>query len=234
MRNDLEQYPEIKKFLVNVGGNRGGGMSGQSTLDYEIYGYDFDKTDQVAQQLQAILKKSKGAADINISRSDYQPEYQVDFDREKLGIYGLNLSSAASALRNRINGSTASYFREDGDEYSIKVMYDPDHRHSIEDIESILLYNAQGKGIRLKEVGHVVERFNPPTIDRKDRERIITVSTVVQGRPMSELIAEVKPEIEKMHLPPIIDMTLRLVPVIHNMSTTPEKANMIDVMMMPG
>lgn len=201
MRNDLEQYPEIKKFLVNVGGNRGGGMSGQSTLDYEIYGYDFDKTDQVAQQLQAILKKSKGAADINISRSDYQPEYQVDFDREKLGIYGLNLSSAASALRNRINGSTASYFREDGDEYSIKVMYDPDHRHSIEDIESILLYNAQGKGIRLKEVGHVVERFNPPTIDRKDRERIITVSTVVQGRPMSELIAEVKPEIEKMHLP---------------------------------
>ena len=118
-----------------------------------------------------------------------------------MGIYGLNLSSAASALRNRINGSTASYFREDGDEYSIKVMYDPDHRHSIEDIESILLYNAQGKGIRLKEVGHVVERFNPPTIDRKDRERIITVSTVVQGRPMSELIAEVKPEIEKMHLP---------------------------------
>lgn len=202
MRNDLEQYPEIKKYMVNVGGNRGGGgMSGQATLDYEIYGYDFDKTDSVARQLKGILQKVKGAADISISRSDYQPEYQVDFDREKLGRYGLNLTSAASALRSRINGSTASYFREDGDEYAIKVMHDPAHRHSIEDIENIMLYNAQGQGIRLKEVGTVVERFNPPTIERKDRERIITVSTVVQGRPMSALIADVQPLIAKMHLP---------------------------------
>ena len=202
MRNDLEQYPEIKKYMVNVGGNRGGGgMSGQSTLVYEIYGYDFDKTDSVARQLKGILQKVKGAADISISRSDYQPEYQVDFDREKLGCYGLNLTSAASALRSRINGSTASYFREDGDEYAIKVMHDPAHRHSIEDIENIMLYNAQGQGIRLKEVGTVVERFNPPTIERKDRERIITVSTVVQGRPMSALIADVQPLIAKMHLP---------------------------------
>lgn len=202
MRNDLEQYPEIKKYMVNVGGNRGGGgMSGQATLDYEIYGYDFDKTDSVARQLKGILQKVKGAADISISRSDYQPEYQVDFDRQKLGRYGLNLTSAASALRSRINGSTASYFREDGDEYAIKVMHDPAHRHSIEDIENIMLYNAQGQGIRLKEVGTVVERFNPPTIERKDRERIITVSTVVQGRPMSALIADVQPLIAKMHLP---------------------------------
>lgn len=208
MRNDLEQYPELKKFLVNVGGSRGGGMSGQATLDYEIYGYDFDKTDQVAQQLQAILKRVKGAADINISRSDYQPEYQVDFDREKLAIYGLNLSTAASALRNRINGATASYFREDGDEYDIKVMYDPEHRHSIEDIENILLFNSQGQGVRLKEVGTVVERFNPPTIERKDRERIITVSTVVQDRPMSEVIAEVKPQLEKLNLPQGISIQL--------------------------
>ena len=201
MREDLKHYPEFKKALVNVGGNRGGGMSGQSTLNYEIYGYDFEKTDTVAQRLKRLLEGIKGAADINISRSDYQPEYQVDFDREKLAIYGLNLSTAANALRNRINGTTASYFREDGDEYDIKVMYDKEHRQSLTDIENILLYNAMGQGIRLKEVGTVVERFNPPTIERKDRERIITVSTVVQDRPMSEIIAEAQPLIDKMDMP---------------------------------
>ena len=157
-------------------------MSGQSTIDYEIYGYDFAKTDSVAQRLKRVLEGIKGAADINISRSDYQPEYQVDFDREKLAIYGLNLSTAAMALRNRINGSTASYYREDGDEYDIKVLYTPEHRQSVSDIENILIYNTLGQGIRLKEVGSVVERFTPPTIERKDRERIITVSTVVQDR----------------------------------------------------
>jgi HAE1 family hydrophobic/amphiphilic exporter-1 len=208
MREDLKQYPELKKALVNVGGSRGGGMSGQSTLDYEIYGYDFTLTDSVAQHLKHVLEKIKGAADINISRSDYQPEYQVDFDREKLALYGLNLSTAATYVRNRINGNTASYFREDGDEYDIKVMYDPEHRQSLEDIENITLYNAMGNGIKLKEVGKVVERFSPPTIERKDRERIITVSTVVQDRPMSEIIAEAQPEIDKLDLPPGVTIQL--------------------------
>ncbi len=201
MREDLKQYPELKKYLVNVGGMRGGGMSGQNTINYEIYGYDFEKTDSVAQQLKRILGGIRGAADINISRSDYQPEYQVDFDREKLAIYGLNLSTAATALRNRINGATASYYREDGDEYDIKVMYTPEHRQSLTDIENILIYNAMGQGIRVKEVGTVVERFTPPTIERKDRERIITVSTVVQDRAMSEIIEEAQPKIDALDMP---------------------------------
>ena len=135
----------------------------------------------MAQRLKRILSTVKGAADISISRADYQPEYHVDFDREKLALYGLNLSTAAMALRNRVNGATASYYREDGDEYDIKVMFDPQHRQSISSIENILIYNAMGEGIRVKEVGTVVERFTPPTIERKDRERIITVSTVAQA-----------------------------------------------------
>ncbi|MBQ3363336.1 MAG: efflux RND transporter permease subunit [Muribaculaceae bacterium] len=201
MREDLKNYPELKKAMVNVGGSRGGGMSGQNMLSYEIYGYDFTKTDSVAQRLKRILQTVPGAADINISRSDYQPEYHVDFDREKLAMYGLNLSTAATALRNRINGTTASYFREDGMEYDIKVMYDPEHRRSISDIENIMLYNAMGTGVRLKEVGTVTEQFYPPNIERKDRERIITVSTVVQDRPMSEVIADAQPLIDKMDKP---------------------------------
>ncbi len=201
MREDLKNYPELKRAMVNVGGGRGGGMSGQNTLNYEIYGYDFTKTDSVAQRLKRILEKVPGTADINISRSDYQPEYHVNFDREKLALYGLNLSTAATALRNRINGTTASYFREDGMEYDIKVMYDPEHRRSISDIENIMLYNAMGTGVRLKEVGTVEEQFYPPTIERKDRERIITVSTVVQDRAMSEIIADAQPLIDKMDKP---------------------------------
>lgn len=209
MRNDLKNYPELKKFQVNVGGRRGGGsMGGQSTIDYEIYGYDFTETDSVAQQLQRILENIKGTADIMISRSDYQPEYQVDFDREKLAIYGLNLQTAATYLRNRINGSISSQFREDGEEYDIKVMYAPEHRNTIADIENILIYNNAGQGVRVKDIGTVVERFTPPTIERKDRERIVTVSTVVQGVPMSDVVAASQAAIDRMELPVGINIEL--------------------------
>ena len=209
MRQDLqERFPEFKKAQVNVGGRRGGGMGGQSAVDFEIYGYDFTETDSVASQLKTALEKVPGAADVMVSRSDYQPEYQVDFDREKLALYGLNLTTAANYLRNRINGNLSSYFREDGEEYDMKVMYAPEHRTSLNDIENILIYNAEGKGVRVKDVGKVVERFTPPTIERKDRERIITVSTVVDGVPMSTIVDSANVIIDRMEIPAGVNIQL--------------------------
>ena len=209
MRRDIdEQFPDFKKVQVNVGGGRGGGMGGQSTVDFEIYGYDFDETDKVAKELQQILRGIEGTADVTISRSDYQPEYQVDFDREKLAMYGINLQTAAYYLRNRINGATASQYREDGEEYDIKVMYAPEHRTQISDIENIMIYTPTGQGVRLKELGKVVERFTPPTIERKDRERIITVSAIVDGVPMSQVVADAQAQIDNMGIPAGISIGL--------------------------
>ena len=208
MREDIDNnFPDFKKVQVKVGGG-GGGMGGQSKVDFEIYGYDFDLTDSVARNMQQILKGIEGTADVIISRSDYQPEYQVDFDREKLSMYGINLQTAAYYLRNRINGATASQFREDGEEYDIKVMYAPEHRTQISDIENILVYTPAGQGIRIKELGTVVERFTPPTIERKDRERIITVSAIVDGVPMSQIVTAAEAEIDDMQLPPGITIEL--------------------------
>ncbi len=208
MRKDIdERYPDFKKAQVNVGGG-GGGMGGQSTVDFEIYGYDFEETDSVARNLQGILRGIEGTADVTVSRSDYQPEYQVDFDREKLAMYGINLQTAAYYLRNRINGATATQFRESGEEYDIKVMYAPENRTSISDIENIVIYTAQGRGVRLKELGKVVERSTPPTIERKDRERVITVSAVVDGRPLGNVVADAQAAIDNMHIPSDISISI--------------------------
>ena len=198
MREDLKAYPEFDRTMVTLGG--GGGMGGQSTADFEIYGYDFTLTDSLAQQLKRELLKIDGVAEVNISRQDYQPEYQVDFDREKLAMHGMNLATAATYLRNRVNGATASYYREDGDEYDIIVRHAPEFRQSIEDLENIQLYNNGGKAIRVKDVGQVVERQSPPTIERKDRERIVTVSAIVSGT-LSDVVAAGEAVIDQMDLP---------------------------------
>jgi len=64
MRRDIsELFPEFKKAQVNVGGGRGQGMGGQSTVDFEIYGYDFTETDSVARQLSQILQGIPGTAE---------------------------------------------------------------------------------------------------------------------------------------------------------------------------
>ena len=200
MREDLKAYPEFSKAQVILGGSNTG-MSAQASADFEVYGYDMTVTDSVAAHLKRELLAVPGVSEVNISRSDYQPEYQVDFDREKLAMHGLNLSTAGNYLRNRINGAVASKYREDGDEYDIKVRYAPEYRTSLESLENILIYNAQGQPVRVKDVGRVVERFAPPTIERKDRERIVTVSAVISGAPLGNVVAAGNEIIDKMDIP---------------------------------
>ena len=199
MRDDLKLYPELDEGQVTTGG--GGGMGGQSTADFEIYGYDFDVTDRIASELQRELAKIEGVREVNVSRDDYQPEYQVEFDRDKLALHGLNLSTAATYLRNRVNGALATYYREDGDEYDVKVRYAPEFRTSIDDLENILIYTPQGKGVRIKDLGKVVERENPPTIERKDRERIVTVSAVISEVPLGDVVTAGEAIIDQMEIP---------------------------------
>ena len=186
IREDLSQYPELNTYKVTVGG--GGAMGGQSGVSIEIYGYDFDVSDKYAAEIVAQMRKVKGCTEANISRSEYSPEIQIDFDRKKLEENGLSTALVSTFIQNRFSGSIASYFREDGDEYYVKVRYAPQFRQSVDAIENILIYNARGNGIRVRDLGKVVERLTPPTIERKDRERVLKVDCVVgKGAALSDI-----------------------------------------------
>ena len=201
MRIDLEGYPEIKTYNVQAGGG-GGGIGGESAVEIELYGYSFDKGDVLAAEVAQKMKSYNSVSQVVISRDEYTPEYRVDFDREKLALNGLNMSTAAGYLRNRINGYVPSYFREDGEEYDIRIRYDKDYRQSIQDIENITIYNATGQGVKIRDLGTVVESQSPPTIERKDRERVITVKCVVaHGYAMSDVISAANEAMADVEMP---------------------------------
>lgn len=178
IRADLKEYPEIHKGTVSEGM---GGMGGAASVAVEIYGYDFQTTDRIANELRDKMAADPAFAQVTLSRDQYTPEYQVDFDRVKLAVNGLNSTSAAAAVSAAMSGSVGSYYREDGEEYSIRVRYDKSYRTSVEDIENIIIYNASGNGIRIKDLGRVIETEVPPTIERKNRQRMITVTGVIDG-----------------------------------------------------
>ncbi|MBQ6071087.1 MAG: efflux RND transporter permease subunit [Bacteroidales bacterium] len=203
IRGILRQHIEIVSSTVTTGQ---GNMGGQSTVDIELYCYDFNTTDQFAADLAARMRNVEGCSEVVISRDEYTPELEVVFDRQKLAENGLNSTTAASYVRNRFNGYTASQFREDGDEYNIRVRYAPEFRDDVHAIENILMYNSRGQGIRVGDVGHVEETFTPPTIVRKDRERMVKVSCVVaKGAALSELVASAQHELDQMDIPPTLD-----------------------------
>ena len=198
-RADLATIPEIKRSIVNSGG---GMMGGGGSVQIQIFGHDIEKTNQIADDLIAQFSQLEGARDVRMSRDDMRPEYNVEFDRNKMAYYGLNTSTVASAIRNRINGMTASIYREDGEEYYIKVRYAEEHRTSIEDVENILVYNQRGQGVRVKDVGRVVEVYAPPTIERENRQRLVTVTVALGNNVvLGDMVAKVNQILDQYPMP---------------------------------
>jgi acrB/acrD/acrF family protein len=171
----------------NVSTNMGFGGSGNNNVSVEIYGYDFEATNKVAEEIKNKMKDVKGARNITISRDEDRAELQINFDKEKLALSGLSAAQVAIAVRNRVNGYQAGYLKEDGDEYKIVVRLKEEFRNSITDIEEMTLQTPTGSLIKVKELAKVSEFWAPPTIDHKRRQRIVSVSVTPAGTSLLEL-----------------------------------------------
>ena len=201
LRKDLAAIPEIREFQVIPGGQQGG-MSGSSTVNIKVFGHNMDDAMATAKDLQARMSELSSMRDVQLSREDLEPEFNIRFDREKLAYYGMNSATAAQFVRNRIYGFECAKYREDGDEYDIVVRYAEEFREDIESLENIVLYTATGQAIKLKEVATISEEFASPEIERENRQRIITVEgSVGAGVALGDAVAEVNAMLADYEVP---------------------------------
>lgn len=198
LRQELAQYPEIIEYQANISS---GGPGGGNTVDVEIYGYDFDITNQMAQQIIALTKELPGARDVFADRDDDRPEIKIIVDKEKASRHGLTSATISSYLRNRVNGMAVGFLKEDGDEYDILVRLKEENRNSISDVLDFSIPTPMGQTIKLSEICSVDEYWAPPKIVRKSRQRIVTVKVTPYETSLGELAqainTQVLPQIDK-------------------------------------
>ncbi|HNX66461.1 MAG TPA: efflux RND transporter permease subunit [Bacteroidales bacterium] len=199
IREIMAPMPEIINYSVSTSSND---MSmGSNTVNVEIYGYDFTVTNKLAEELAARVKNIAGAKDVTISRSKSKPELQIKFDNEKLLRYGLSTAQAATMVKNRIDGLTATQLRQFGDEYDVIVRYKKDARNTLTEVENIGITTPAGKVIRLNEIADVKESWSPPNIERKRKERVVTVAFTPYKRALSDIVADVQQVIGSTKVP---------------------------------
>lgn len=199
LRKEMSRYPEIVDYTCQVSSGMGGNSN---TVDVEIYGYDFDQTNQFAQDVKRlIMSEVAGARDIDISREDDRPELKIVVDKEKAASHGLSSATISTYVRNRVNGYTAGYLKEDGDEYNIVVRLVENDRNTISKIENLTVPTPTGGQVKLSELAQVVEYFQPPQIDRKTRQRVVTVSVTPYNTSLGELAAEIQTAMQKLDKP---------------------------------
>ena len=200
LRQEIALHPEVVEFQCNSSG--GMGMGGASTVDVEIYGYDFDETNLYAAEIrQAIVDNVPNARNVMVSRDKERPELKVTLDKEKLSMHGLTSATVSQYIRNRVTGFTAGYLKEDGDEYDIVVRLKEEDRNSITDVEDLTIPTATGQFIKLGEVAEISEYWTPQSIDRKSRQRYLSVKALPYETSLGELASQIQSVVDA-HTPP--------------------------------
>ncbi|MDO9340513.1 MAG: efflux RND transporter permease subunit [Bacteroidales bacterium] len=199
MRADFAGMPEIIDFTLSTSDNMG--SFGGNTVDVEIYGYNISETNTVADELKGKIEKIQGTKDVTISRDKSKPELQIIFDQNKMIANGLNTAMASTAIKNRVDGMTATRLRQFGDEYDVVVRFKESARNTLTEIENIGIPNPTGQIIRLGEIAQVKEYWSPPNIERKRKERIVRVSFTPYKRSLTDIQIDVQKAIDETALP---------------------------------
>lgn len=205
LRNYLETIPEIVKYNVTTGSSMD--MSGGNTVDLQIFGYDFDQTTALANQLAEKVKKIEGAKNVIISREKSKPELRVTLDKDKMSQNGLSTAVVSTMIRNRFLGLTATQFRESGNEYDVLVRFEEKYRSSIVDINNISIPTASGM-IKLGDIAKIEEFWSPPNIEREHRERVVTIKVTPYKVSLGELANKIKAVVKTVDAPTGIMMNV--------------------------
>jgi len=195
----LETIPEIVSFEVIPNG--GMGATTENNVVMEIYGYDFETTSRIANALADSCRTIRGATNVTVSRDPSKPQLQIVPDREKMAQHGLNTFTVANVVRNRVQGPYMSRYREEGDEYDIRIRFVEEERNELSDLNNIGIMNMQNQLIRLGEVAEIEENWSPPNIERKNRERMVTVSITPYKVPLNVMAQNVQHRINSMDIP---------------------------------
>ena len=206
IRQKLAAYPEIITYQVTRG-SMGGGSNNQ--LSVEIYGYDFDQTNIYAHDLKKLIDDNvPGARDTKISRDEDRAELKITFDKQKLALHGLNDATVAAYVRYRVNGMTCGYLKEDGEEYDIVCRLKEEYRNSITDIEQLSIMTTTGQIVKLNELAKIEEYWCPPNIERKNRQRYLTLTVMPFKTSLKDLADQVQGQIDQLGIPADIHVHL--------------------------
>jgi HAE1 family hydrophobic/amphiphilic exporter-1 len=178
---------------------RGGG--GQERLQVEVRGYDMDVAQALAEQVKRVVETTRGVTDVRLSRLEGTPEEHFIIDRQKASEMKLSVNQIAEFIQTVLMGMQASRFREAGREYTIRVKVKDSEKLDVSDILDLTMTNSDGQAISLRNVINVRPERGPQQIERRDRERIITVSAEIAGRDLGSVIDDVRQGLKSLPVP---------------------------------
>ncbi len=196
IEEDLVRFQQIETGLTES--DQIEVLSGLSEKDR----HDIETANDLALSVKDVIEGVPGVTDAQISRREGMPEMLVRVDRQKAATMGLNVSDLADTLRTTVGGRVASMFREDGREYNIMVRLVEEDRRALSSVEQVPIYTPLGQTVPVASLVSMERREGPVRIERKDQERIVTVSANFADRDLQSVVGDIQSGLRQVTLPP--------------------------------
>ncbi len=197
LRAQLTSLPGIEVRLQQRGP---AGMT--SDIELRISGDDLDVLAALSDEAMRKFKDIPGLTDLELDWEAANPEYHVFIDRDEAGRLGLTTSDIGAAIQTQVRGTQElTKFRTGDSEYEIKVRAREEDRQWIEQVRNTKMVTPSGQVVPLSAVASVVPAYGPTSIHRDERERTVTISGNTEGRPLSEVVADIDAHMQEIDLP---------------------------------
>jgi CzcA family heavy metal efflux pump len=157
-----------------------------------IYGQDLETLREKAEEVLAAMEGIPGVADLKKELHMETPQVEVEVDLAKAEQYGLKPGDVRRAAAFLLQGEEVGDIFLNGKTYDVNVWSTPETRHSLSDIENLLIDTPSGERIRLAEVADVRIGAVPNVIEREGQSRKIDVTLNVKGRDLGAVAADVE------------------------------------------
>ncbi|MBX3728727.1 MAG: efflux RND transporter permease subunit [Candidatus Sumerlaeia bacterium] len=177
------------------------GSGGEDRLQIEIYGYEFAVLDELAHRVQQAVSDIPGITEVRVSREAGVPQEIVRIDRDRAADLGLSVARVAQVLETSVGGTRAGNFRRQGYEYRIQVRIADAEKLTLDDLLDLPVANDRGEPVILRNVVQLEPRRGPQIVERKNQERLATVSANYTDRKLDALVADVQEVLRQIPRP---------------------------------
>ena len=183
-------------------------LAGEEGVTVEVRGFDLDTLALLAQRVADAIADVPGVTDVDVSREAGIPQQEIHVLRDKIADLGLKVRDVTEVIETAVAGSKAGEFRSEGNSYRILVQLEDAEKRSIDEILDLTLRTPGGEQVALRNLVTTETGRGPVIVERKDQQRLVSVTANVAGRDIGSVAADVRARLADIPRPVGYDLNI--------------------------
>jgi HAE1 family hydrophobic/amphiphilic exporter-1 len=184
IRARLDEIPDLEARMV-----RPVLFSFRTPIEVEIHGDNLLELRRMSERVAQVMSAMLELADVETSQRVGAPEVQVEYDREQLARYGLNIETVASRVRDAVKGAEASLYNLGDRRIPIVVRFREADRRQVTDVADFVVNPGGKRPIPLAAVADVMLAEGPSEVRRIDGRRVAVLSANIGSGSLGGAVA---------------------------------------------